>query len=219
MFDVGFWELSLIAVLALVILGPERLPVVARTLGGWVRRARHFVSNFGEELTGDSSIQELRNEVRNLKSEIESETSDTADRVSRMGMSDDLNGHESADADATNEHPRSIYEFNVDDVDDMPDITIDGEDSGYGPVGDDSGRDAVNMEPEYIGTSPESPEAVAEYVDSRHDAGHEALDDDDEALYVRARQRYLASGDENFGDNESRPENDRTDRAEPSDRA
>lgn len=40
MFDIGFWELSLIMLLALLVLGPERLPRMVSTLGGWAGRAR-----------------------------------------------------------------------------------------------------------------------------------------------------------------------------------
>ncbi len=40
MFDVGFAELFLLALIGLIVLGPERLPAVARTLGGFVRKAR-----------------------------------------------------------------------------------------------------------------------------------------------------------------------------------
>jgi sec-independent protein translocase protein TatB len=40
MFDVGFAELFLLALIGLLVLGPERLPAVARTLGGFVRKAR-----------------------------------------------------------------------------------------------------------------------------------------------------------------------------------
>lgn len=40
MFDVGFAELFLLSIIGLLVLGPERLPAVARTLGGWVRKAR-----------------------------------------------------------------------------------------------------------------------------------------------------------------------------------
>lgn len=40
MFDVGFAELFLLSVIGLLVLGPERLPAVARTLGGWIRKAR-----------------------------------------------------------------------------------------------------------------------------------------------------------------------------------
>ncbi len=40
MFDVGFTEIFLLALIGLIVLGPERLPAVARTLGGFVRKAR-----------------------------------------------------------------------------------------------------------------------------------------------------------------------------------
>lgn len=40
MFDVGFAELFLLAIIGLLVLGPERLPGVARTIGGFVRKAR-----------------------------------------------------------------------------------------------------------------------------------------------------------------------------------
>ena len=40
MFDVGFTEIFLLALIGLLVLGPERLPGVARTLGGFVRKAR-----------------------------------------------------------------------------------------------------------------------------------------------------------------------------------
>ena len=40
MFDIGFWELSLIMLLALLILGPERLPGIVSTLGNWAGRAK-----------------------------------------------------------------------------------------------------------------------------------------------------------------------------------
>ncbi len=39
MFDIGFSELLLIAVIGLVVLGPERLPVAVRTVAGWIRCA------------------------------------------------------------------------------------------------------------------------------------------------------------------------------------
>ncbi len=65
-FDVGFSELFLLAVLGLLILGPERLPAVARTLGGWVRRGRQMASEFQRELEREvdlTEIKQLKNEV------------------------------------------------------------------------------------------------------------------------------------------------------------
>jgi sec-independent protein translocase protein TatB len=50
MFDVGFSELLLCFLVALVVLGPQKLPAVARTLGRWTARARSYVRNLSSEL-------------------------------------------------------------------------------------------------------------------------------------------------------------------------
>lgn len=65
MFDVGFSELVLCFLVALVVLGPQKLPAVARTLGHWTARARSYVRNLSQELereTGGSSA-DLRREL------------------------------------------------------------------------------------------------------------------------------------------------------------
>ncbi|WP_057829964.1 Sec-independent protein translocase protein TatB [Colwellia sp. TT2012] len=59
MFDVGFWELILIAIMGLVILGPERLPVAIRTLRSWITGARKFSDTVKAELTEELRIHEL----------------------------------------------------------------------------------------------------------------------------------------------------------------
>ena len=45
MFDIGFWELVLVAGVALLVVGPERLPELVRESGRWVRAARRFVTD------------------------------------------------------------------------------------------------------------------------------------------------------------------------------
>jgi sec-independent protein translocase protein TatB len=69
MFDVGFWELILIAIMGLVILGPERLPVAIRTLRGWISGARKFSDTVKSELTEELRVHELH---ANLKKAEES---------------------------------------------------------------------------------------------------------------------------------------------------
>lgn len=44
MFEIGFWELVLVAVIALIVAGPERLPGIARTLGRWAGRSKATVN-------------------------------------------------------------------------------------------------------------------------------------------------------------------------------
>jgi sec-independent protein translocase protein TatB len=60
MFDVGFSELVLTGVVALVVLGPERLPKVARTAGMWAGRARKFLSNVKADIDREMKAEELR---------------------------------------------------------------------------------------------------------------------------------------------------------------
>ena len=50
MFDVGFWELLIIGLVALLVIGPERLPGLARTAGAWLGRAKRFVSDVKTEI-------------------------------------------------------------------------------------------------------------------------------------------------------------------------
>ena len=58
MFDIGFWELLLILSIALIVLGPERLPTAARTVGRWTGRARAFVRNLTTELERETRKSE-----------------------------------------------------------------------------------------------------------------------------------------------------------------
>lgn len=50
MFDVGFWELAVIFVIGLLVLGPERLPQVATQIGQWVGRARRMARMLNTQL-------------------------------------------------------------------------------------------------------------------------------------------------------------------------
>lgn len=68
MFDVGFSELVLMAIVALVVLGPEKLPHAARVAGAWVGRIRRTVSNMQAEIEREVSAQEVR---ERLQKEIE----------------------------------------------------------------------------------------------------------------------------------------------------
>jgi len=59
MFDIGFWELMLIGVMGLVVLGPERLPVAIRTIRGWITGVRKFSDTVKSELSEELRIHEL----------------------------------------------------------------------------------------------------------------------------------------------------------------
>lgn len=66
MFEIGFWELVLIGAIALVVLGPERLPGAARTAGLWIGRARAYVRQFTSELEREVQVQETREQIQRL---------------------------------------------------------------------------------------------------------------------------------------------------------
>ena len=58
MFDIGFWELVIIAVLALIVAGPQRLPTIAATVGLWVGRGKLLLRDFRRELNREISLQD-----------------------------------------------------------------------------------------------------------------------------------------------------------------
>ena len=60
MFDVGFWELVLVFVLGLLVLGPDRLPRVARTVGQWIAQAKSVANRFQREIEREIAIKDLQ---------------------------------------------------------------------------------------------------------------------------------------------------------------
>lgn len=67
MFDIGFSELLIIAVVALIVLGPERLPKAARFAGLWVRRARAQWHSVKDELERDLAADELKRNLQDTR--------------------------------------------------------------------------------------------------------------------------------------------------------
>ena len=60
MFDIGFWELLLIAVVALVVVGPERLPKLVRVVGLWVGKANASIQSVRSEISRELRAEELK---------------------------------------------------------------------------------------------------------------------------------------------------------------
>ncbi|OUV03221.1 MAG: twin-arginine translocase subunit TatB [Betaproteobacteria bacterium TMED82] len=65
--DVGFFELLLVGLAGLVIIGPKKLPVAFRTLGSLVAKARNYVSDVRSEIEKEMSLEELRATERTIK--------------------------------------------------------------------------------------------------------------------------------------------------------
>lgn len=60
MFDIGFSELMVIGIVALLVIGPERLPKVARTLGHLLGRAQRYVSDVKSDINREIQLDELK---------------------------------------------------------------------------------------------------------------------------------------------------------------
>ena len=65
MFDISFAEIFLISVIALLILGPQRLPEVLRTLGLWMGRMRRVYNNVRQEIDREVGMDDIRRQLHN----------------------------------------------------------------------------------------------------------------------------------------------------------
>lgn len=126
MFEVGFWELALIFVLLLVVVGPERLPKMARTAGFWVGKARRMVAAMRSEVEQELHLDEVRrslaqqahteefqrlaDQVRSINSDIRAIGSDVRTSIEKtpsLAKSADAD-HQPSEPAATASNPPSV---------------------------------------------------------------------------------------------------------------
>ncbi len=84
MFDVGFSELVLVLVVALIVVGPERLPTVARRLGIYLRKAREAFGSVKQEVERELDTAALQEQLRQnniLDDSVAQEVKSTADEL------------------------------------------------------------------------------------------------------------------------------------------
>ena len=70
MFDFGFWEIALILIISLIILGPERLPVFASQLGLFVKKIKDFANNVKKNIENESRMKDLEKIIEKQKDEL-----------------------------------------------------------------------------------------------------------------------------------------------------
>jgi len=134
MFDVGFSEVVIIAIIALVILGPERLPKVARTIGFWVGKARRMVADVKSDIDREmreselADLRKLGDEISEVKNEVQSAAGEVADDTgvesvveSIKESADDIQSSVS-DVTATDDSTQSAESESS--VDDSTDISL-----------------------------------------------------------------------------------------------
>ncbi len=88
MFDISFSELIVIAIVALIVIGPERLPKVARTLGALTGRMQRYVAQIKDEVNREArfaDLQQLQEEIKSAvnssQASIKGKLNDIADEV------------------------------------------------------------------------------------------------------------------------------------------
>ncbi len=103
MFDIGFSELLVIGIVALIVIGPERLPKVARTAGQWLGKLNRYVAQVKQDIDRDMKLEELRKLQQEMKEtaqqyeimaeearhKVEQEASQVERVVAAMSVTDD----------------------------------------------------------------------------------------------------------------------------------
>ena len=88
MFDIGFSEIVVIGVVALVVIGPERLPKTARTLGHLFGRLQRYVNDVKADINREMELDELRKlqrEVQSAARDFEQSVDERRDATSQIG--------------------------------------------------------------------------------------------------------------------------------------
>ncbi len=112
MFEIGFTELILIAIVGLLVIGPERLPEALRTLGLWVGRLRRSFANVKAEIEKEIGMDEIRRQLHNeaVMEEMKRIERDVRDSVHAStappeGVEPVASGKQTADAEQAPESP------------------------------------------------------------------------------------------------------------------
>ena len=84
MFDIAFSELVVIAIVALIVIGPEKLPKVARTLGALTGRMQKYMAQIKEEVNRESrfaELQKIQEEIKSAANAAQSRLNADTDRI------------------------------------------------------------------------------------------------------------------------------------------
>ena len=89
MFDVGFWELCLIGLVSLLVIGPEKLPKAARVAGFWVGKTRNIVASVKAEIKEELQAEEMRQIFKEQSGieEVQNVLEEGSDTVNKMTSS------------------------------------------------------------------------------------------------------------------------------------
>lgn len=126
----GAGELLIIAVIGLLVLGPERLPVAIRTVSGWVRSAKQMANGITSEINHELKVQELHQNLKkaeeqglqNLSPELTESVQELKDAAASVNRpyENTSNMNEHMSAEQKQEPPRSVFSSETSEADDNP---------------------------------------------------------------------------------------------------
>ena len=106
MFDVGFTEILLLSLVGLLVLGPERLPRVAKTLGGLARKARSSWFNLKRSIEAEMRAEELKEPLKHFQNEIKGTVDEVKSGVSSLKDFDPSKPKTAGKPEAPGEQPK-----------------------------------------------------------------------------------------------------------------
>ncbi|MCP4323546.1 MAG: Sec-independent protein translocase subunit TatB [Psychromonas sp.] len=88
MFDIGFWEIALISIIGLVVLGPERLPTAIRSVMQWINTAKGMANSVKSEISQELKLHEMNeNMIKASKDGLDSLDPDLKKSIDEMKKS------------------------------------------------------------------------------------------------------------------------------------
>jgi sec-independent protein translocase protein TatB len=94
MFDISFFEMLVIAIVALIVIGPQRLPAVARTLGHLFGRMQRYVNDVKADISREMELDELKklqssmeDTARSMRDSLDKEVSETTGELNKVAQS------------------------------------------------------------------------------------------------------------------------------------
>ncbi len=89
MFDVGFWELCLVGLVSLLVIGPEKLPKAARVAGFWIGKTKSIVATVQTEIKEELQAEEMRQILKEQTAveEVQNLIEEGSDEINKISSS------------------------------------------------------------------------------------------------------------------------------------
>lgn len=177
MFDIGFLEIALISIIALLVVGPERLPKMVRTIGLWMGRIRRYINQAKNDIDREVRLHEWKEQLAKPASEF-TQIRKVANETKEV-LQEAKSAIESADSQVSNSAPSIASERaeNASIAEEKPDDPIIGAEPSLKPKptrGDSSG-DPEGLDRRFDSDGPSSSDAATTPANSVNEAQSDRL--------------------------------------------